>query len=50
YQATILFLMGKERSPNKQLLVKKIYKWVETNIPFYNQTRKGWKNSVRLNL
>ncbi|ESO07046.1 hypothetical protein HELRODRAFT_144946, partial [Helobdella robusta] len=50
FSFTVLILMAIDSSPSKQLLVKEIYKWVETNFPYYNRARKGWKNSVRHNL
>lgn len=50
YSYKVLIQMAINSTDNNYMPLKDIYKWVETNYPWYKTSRSAWKNSIRHNL
>ena len=50
YSYKVLIQMAINSTKNNIMPLKEIYKYVETNFPFYKTAKAAWKNSVRHNL
>ncbi|CAL8329308.1 unnamed protein product [Boreogadus saida] len=49
YMAMIQFAINSR--PGRRMTLKEIYNWIEDHFPFFQQqTKPGWKNSIRHNL
>ena len=50
YSYSALIALAIQHSPEKRMTLRQIYQYVVTYFPFYQNTKAGWRNSIRHNL